>query len=88
VPGSHLLSVQMIYRGHGYGIFSYLQGYVFKIRSAFQFSAEEGKVLRLKSVGYEKGGITTDLQDRPDIRFELELLTEEPGMDDAVAGSR
>lgn len=88
VPGTHLLSVQMIYRGHGYGIFSYLQGYVFKIRSAFQFTAEEGKVVRLKAIGYEKGGITTDLQDRPDIRFELELLKEEPGMDDAVAGSR
>ena len=78
VPGDHNLSVQMTYRGHGYGIFSYLQGYVFRIKSSFTFNAEEGKVLRLKAVGYEKGGITTDLQERPDIRFEIELLKEDP----------
>jgi len=88
VPGDHNLSVQMVYRGHGYGIFSYLQGYVFKIRSSFTFNAEEGKVVRLKAVGYEKGGITTDLQERPDIRFEIELLKDEPGsVSEASGGS-
>lgn len=78
VPGNHNLSVFMVYRGHGYGIFSYLQGYVFRIRSSFAFNAEEGKIVRIKVVGYEKGGITTDLKDRPDVRFEMELLKEEP----------
>jgi hypothetical protein len=78
VPGNHNLSVFMVYRGHGYGIFSYLQGYVFKIRSSFAFNAEEGKIVRLKTVGYEKGGITTDLKERPDVRFEMEILKDEP----------
>jgi len=88
VPGDHNLSVQMVYRGHGFGIFSYLQGYVFKIRSSFTFNAEEGKVVRLTAVGFEKGGITTDLQERPDIRFELELLKEDPAAEgETVAGS-
>ncbi len=78
VPGQHNLSVYLEYRGHGFGIFSYLEGYVFKIRSSFGFTAEEGKVVRIKVVGYEKGGITTDLKERPSVRFDMELLKDEP----------
>src|SRR5690606_37116214 len=29
VPGQHQLSVKMVYRGHGFGVFSYLEGYKF-----------------------------------------------------------
>ncbi len=78
VPGQHNLSVYLQYRGHGFGIFSYLEGYVFKIRSSFAFSAEEGKVVRIRVVGYEKGGITTDLKERPTVRFDMEILKDEP----------
>jgi hypothetical protein len=74
VPGNHTLSVVMVYRGNGYGIFTYLRGYVFNLRSSHTFHAEEGKLVRVKAVGYEKGGITTDLKDRPDIRFENDFL--------------
>ncbi|HEX9104599.1 MAG TPA: hypothetical protein VF997_20455, partial [Polyangia bacterium] len=28
-PGNHTLSVQMVYQGNGYGVFSYLKGYKF-----------------------------------------------------------
>jgi hypothetical protein len=74
VPGNHLVSVVMVYRGNGYGIFSYLNGYVFTLRSSYTFRAEEGKLARLKVVGFEKGGMTTDLKDRPAIRFDTELV--------------
>jgi hypothetical protein len=77
MPGNHTLSVVMIYRGNGFGIFSYFRGYVFTLRSSHTFSAEEGKRIQVKVVGYEKGGITTDLKDRPDIRFEN--ILSEPG---------
>ncbi|MBU1899361.1 dihydrolipoamide acetyltransferase [Myxococcota bacterium] len=73
VPGNHTISVVMTYRGNGYGIFSYLRGYVFNLRSSHTFHADEGKIIKVKVVGYEKGGITTDLKDRPDIRFEDQL---------------
>ncbi len=73
VPGNHTVSVVMTYRGNGYGIFSYLRGYVFNLRSSETFRAEEGKLVNVRVVGYEKGGITTDLKDRPDIRYELQL---------------
>ena len=73
VPGNHTLSVVMTYRGNGFGIFSYLKGYVFNLRSSHTFRADEGKLVEVKAIGYEKGGITTDLKDRPDIRFEDRL---------------
>jgi hypothetical protein len=73
VPGNHTLSVVMVYRGNGFGIFSYLRGYVFTLRNSHTFHAEEGKRIQVSVVGYEKGGMTTDLKDRPDIRFENKL---------------
>jgi hypothetical protein len=76
VPGNHNLSVNMVYRGSGYGIFSYVKGYSFKIRSSYAFTAEEGKMTTVKIVGYEKGGITTDLKDRPAIRYDVEVKRE------------
>ena len=65
VPGQHQIAVRLVYRGHGYGVFSYLEGYKFKVQSSYTFNAEAGKVTTVKVVGYEKGGITTDLKDRP-----------------------
>jgi hypothetical protein len=73
VPGNHNISVYLLYRGNGYGVFSYLKGYVFKIKSSYAFTAEEGKVTTIKAVGYEKGGFTTDLKDRPAIRYDVEV---------------
>lgn len=73
VPGNHNLSVYLLYRGNGYGVFSYLKGYTFKIKSSHAFTAEEGKVTTVKIVAYEKGGFTTDLKDRPQVRYDVEV---------------
>jgi len=69
VPGEHTLTVQLEYRGHGYGIFSYLKGYRFKVSSSHTFTAPEGKAATLRVVGYEKGGPTAPLEERPAIRY-------------------
>jgi len=69
VPGEHTLTVVLEYKGHGYGIFSYLQGYTFTTTASETFSATEGKTTEMRVVGYEKGGPTTPLGDRPAIRF-------------------
>lgn len=69
VPGEHTLTVKLEYRGHGYGIFSYLKGYRFKVSSSHTFTAPEGKALTLTVVGYEKGGPAAPLEERPAIRF-------------------
>jgi hypothetical protein len=74
VPGNHQLSVNLVYSGNGFGIFSYLRGYRFKIRSSYTFSAEEGKFTEIKVVGYERGGITTDLRERPTVRYDVDVM--------------
>ena len=71
VPGNHQIAVRMVYRGSGYGIFKYLEGYKFKLQSNQTFNAEGGKVTTLKVVGYDKGGITSDIKERPAIRYDL-----------------
>ncbi len=69
VPGEHVLTVNLEYRGHGYGIFSYLKGYRFKVRSTYAFNAPEGKSVTLRVIGYEKGGPTAPLEERPAVRY-------------------
>ncbi|HEY1908155.1 MAG TPA: dihydrolipoamide acetyltransferase, partial [Myxococcaceae bacterium] len=48
----------------------------FTVSSSYTFSAEPGKVTTVKVVGYEKGGITTDLKDRPAVRYDVEVNRE------------
>jgi hypothetical protein len=75
VPGNHTISVQMVFRGHGYGIFSYLKGYRFTARSSHTFTAAEGRQVVITAKAYEKGNITTELKDRPDVKFETSLFS-------------
>lgn len=73
VPGEHTLTVNLEYRGHGYGIFSYLKGYRFKVRSSYSFTAPEGKAVSVRVVAYEKGGPTAPLEERPAIRYQEQV---------------
>jgi hypothetical protein len=77
VPGNHQISVSLVYRGHGYGVFSYLEGYRFKVQSSYTFNAEPGKVNTIKVVGFEKGGLTAELKDRPAVRYDVDVQREE-----------
>jgi hypothetical protein len=70
-PGSHTISVIAVYRGHGYGVFKYLNKYTFTVRSSHTFTAQEGKATRIEGVAFEKGGKTTRLEDRPAIDFKV-----------------
>ncbi len=79
VPGNHQVTVKLVYRGHGYGVFSYLDGYRFKVQSAYTFNAEPGKVTNVKVVGFEKGGITAELRDRPAVRYDVDVKSDERG---------
>ena len=73
-PGNHTLQVELIYRGNGFGVFSYLQSYRFTLNDVFSFRAEEGKLLTITVAGYERSGVTLELNERPDIRFERSLI--------------
>jgi len=77
-PGNHTISVLVEYHGNGYGVFAYLKQYKFTVRSSHTFTASEGKETQINIEGYEKGGITTQLKDRPAVEFKENVLTEHP----------
>jgi len=68
-PGDHTLQVLLQLQGNGYGVFSYLRGYRFEVRSSHSFTAVEGKSTQLRAIAYEKGGVTTALEERPAVRY-------------------
>lgn len=68
-PGDHTLQVLINLQGHGYGVFSYLRGYKFEVRSNHSFTAVEGKTVTLDAISYEKGSVTTPIEERPAVRY-------------------
>src|SRR5262245_34874424 len=83
-PGSHTLSVALVYQGNGFGVFSYLKGYKFNVKSSHTFVAGESKTTNITVVGYEKGNITTQLSDKPAIDFRVNVMSAGEG---ATAGA-
>ncbi len=76
-PGNHTLTVQLVYQGSGYGVFSYLKGYKFKASSSNTFVAADGKATVVTVVGYEKGGMTTNMEEKPAVEFKVNLVAPE-----------
>jgi len=68
-PGDHTLQVLIKLKGHGYGVFSYLRGYKFEVKSTHSFRTTGGKTMTLSVEAYERGGVTTALEQRPALRF-------------------
>ena len=77
-PGNHTLSVLLLYRGHGYGVFEYLKQYKFTVRSSHTVVIAEGKQTQVTVVGYERGGVTTPLEKRPAVDFKVNYATDRP----------
>jgi hypothetical protein len=68
-PGDHTVQVVIKLQGNGYGVFSYLRGYKFQVPNTHSFTITEGKTLKLDVIAWEKGDVTTDLTQRPAIRW-------------------
>jgi hypothetical protein len=77
----HTLQVLVNLQGNGYGVFSYLKGYRFEVRSSHSFTAVEGKTINLDAISYEKGGVTTPLEERPAVRYVEKVVA---GLSDAT----
>lgn len=74
IEGTHTLTVSLVYRGAGAGLFSYLDGYNFQLKDSFTFTTEQGKITTNKVVGFEQGDFTTSFLERPAIRMDSEVL--------------
>jgi hypothetical protein len=76
-PGSHTITVQLVYGGSGFGVFSYLKNYKWNVRSSNTFVAADGKATLVTVVGYEKGGITTNIDEKPAVDFRVSTMNPE-----------
>ena len=84
-PGPHTLSVALTYQGNGFGVFSYLKGYKFNVKSSHTFVAGDSKATNITVVGYEKGNITTQLSDKPAVDFRVNVIAAGEGGATAAA---
>jgi hypothetical protein len=69
-PGPHNVTIELTYKGHGYGVFAYLSGYTFDSRASHSFTAPENGAVKLSSVGFERGNLTTEMKDRPSVNWQ------------------
>ncbi len=76
VEGSHTLTVNLVYKGDGTGVFRYLSAYSWKLKDSITFTAEPGKVVTIDAVGFEQGNFTTQLEERPRIRFDTSITND------------
>lgn len=74
-PGTHSLEVHMVLRGNGFGVFSYLRTYTFKVQSSYTFTVQEGEVSTVRVIANEKSGLTRSFVDRPSVQYEETLET-------------
>ena len=84
-PGSHTLSVALTYQGNGFGVFSYLKGYKFNVKSSHTFVAGDSKTTNITVVGYEKGNLTTQLSEKPAVDFRVNVISAGEGGATAAA---
>lgn len=66
-PGNHNLSVLLEFQGSGYGVFSYMEGYKFKLKDSCQFKAPEGKNTLVRVRIVDRGGALASIEERPAI---------------------
>jgi len=69
-PGEHELALRLVYRGKGYGIFSYLSGYKFEVKSSHTVDLPPAGLVAVYATAYERGDLTTPIEERPQVRFE------------------
>jgi hypothetical protein len=69
-PGPHSLQVNVGLRGNGYGVFSYLKTYTFKVQSSYTFEIDDGRMTALRVVLDDKGGLVRRFVDRPSVSYE------------------
>jgi hypothetical protein len=68
-PGDHTVRVLATYVGRCMGIYDYCRGYRFDVRGVAPRSVSLGERLDLQIYAFEKGTVTTPVEERPAIRF-------------------
>lgn len=84
VPGPHHLSVYLVFRGKGYGVFSYMEGYTFKLKAGYSFNVEEGQLVEVTATAKDRGSLVK-LDNRLYISFDIDKKVFEQKVEAAPA---
>jgi hypothetical protein len=63
-PGQHTFSVVAEFQGQGGGVFSYVEGYHFKVQGGRPFTVRSNETTQIGVTAYERGGPTTKFEER------------------------
>ena len=70
VPGPHHISVFLVYQGRGFGFFSYMKGYSFKMKTGHSVNVEEGNLIEV-TVSPQDKGAAVNIDNRLYISFDV-----------------
>lgn len=70
VPGPHHISVFLVYQGRGFGFFSYMKGYSFKMKTGHSVNVEEGNLMEVTVSPQDKGS-SANIDNRLYISFDV-----------------
>jgi hypothetical protein len=68
--GQHNLTVRLEYTAASRGVFTYAEGYRFRVNSSYTFTVNPDHQTEVTVKGYEKGNLNTPLADKPAVEFQ------------------
>jgi hypothetical protein len=71
-PGAHQVRVESVYFGKGNGVFSYMEGYRFRVPQMTVVQVPDGKKLRVDAVAYDKGALE-QWENRPAMKLDVKV---------------
>jgi len=69
-PGEHNLAVELELRGNGFGLFNYVNKYVFTVRNTISFSSQEGQNCAVRVIAESRSAFKYSFEERPNILFQ------------------
>jgi hypothetical protein len=86
--GTHEVGLELGFRGHGYGVFSYLSGYRFDARESSRVTIPDGSFgVAAVATAWEQSD--APLENRPQVRWDVEVHRDTPtaGCDPRSSGA-
>lgn len=73
-PGDHEMKVSLVFRVGNVGVFTYAEGYKFKVESRYVMKAVDGRMNLLRIVSHDKGeaDVSKQTTDRIGVRYDFE----------------
>ncbi len=69
-PGAHTLQVNLVMAGRGFGVFTYLESYHFKVQSSYAFEVADGELTTIRVIANTKKRLGDGFVDRVNVQYE------------------